>query len=53
MSERQQELQQMMEELDAMYPCMNERQQLQCRRTMASLMRLQADLAEREPTDDA
>ena len=53
MNERQQELQQMMEALDAMYPSMDERQQLQSRRAMASLMRLQADLAEPQPTDDA
>lgn len=46
MSERQQELQQMMESLDAMYSQMDERQQLQARRAMASLLRLQADLAE-------
>ena len=46
MSERQQELQQMMESLDAMYPQMDERQQLQARRAMASLLRLQADMAE-------
>jgi len=46
MSERQQELQRMMESLDAMYSSMDERQQLQARRAMASLLRLQADLAE-------
>jgi len=46
MSERQQELQQMMEALDAMYPSMDERQQLQARRAIASLLRLQADMAE-------
>lgn len=46
MSEQQQELQRMMESLDAMYASMDERQQLQARRAMASLLRLQADLAE-------
>jgi len=46
MSERQQELQRMMEALDAMYASMDERQQLQARRAMASLLRLQADMAE-------
>ena len=46
MSEQQQELQRMMESLDAMYASMDERPQLQARRAMASLLRLQADLAE-------
>jgi hypothetical protein len=48
MTEQQQTLQQMMQDLDAMYPSMDEQQQLQTRRAMAALMRLQADLAPEE-----
>jgi len=46
MSEQQQELQQMVEALDAMYASMDERQQMQARRAMASLLRLQSDMAD-------
>lgn len=48
MTEQQQTLQRMMQDLDAMYEIMDERQQMQARRAMASLLRLQADMAPEE-----
>lgn len=48
MTEQQQTLQRMMQDLDAMYESMEERQQMQARRAMASLLRLQAEMAPQE-----
>jgi hypothetical protein len=48
MNEQQQELQQMMEALDAMHDSMDDHQKFYARRAMASLLRLQGDLAEED-----
>ena len=53
MNEQQQEIQRMMESIDAMSSNMNEQQRWYARRAIVAMIRIQADMEESEPTDES
>ena len=53
MNEQQQEVQRIMESIDAMSSNMNEQQQWYARRAIVAMIRIQADMEESEPTDES
>jgi len=53
MNEQQQEIQRMMEAIDAMSSNMNEHQRWYARRAIIAMIRIQADMEESEPTDES